>query len=411
MADHSDDLIPVVLASTASPGSLADPASLPSLEELLASKGNTLHRPASVPALTAAQGSGEAEHPIACEDEDDAASTWGKTQRPKASPSYCMDFNMNGPGCKQSACLGCKLAEVVRSRQAEVTAGCRQCGKTCTREDVRSYNAVCNACFQPPACACQDDDCGRTATRVDVSHFGGVCNDCWKPPTCACPDDDCSRMATRDDVRLFDGVCNDCWKPPTCACPDDDCSRMATRSDVRFFDGVCNDCWKQPNCEGGCSGTVNRQGFLDYGSICTGCRGGVARVQHSDFFFKKSQDACARPFLCAFPGCSTDGKKNVKSDFADRSGVRNHARTQHNEWLNSGGVRLAVEYICGQCSTLIVGNDLDESVGCSTCTVWLHLRCSGFTSPKAAAAESAVCYCRTCMKPPLAERCSKRKRK
>ena len=347
MADRSDDLIPVVLASTASPGSLADPASLPSLEELLASKGNTLHRPASVPALTAAQGSGEAEHPIACEDEDDAASTWGKTQRPKASPSYCMDFNINGPGCKQSACLGCKLAEVVRSRQAEVTAGCRQCGKTCTRDDVRSYNAVCNGC----------------------------------------------------------------WKPPTCACPDDDCSRMATRKDVHCFDGVCNDCWKQPNCEGGCSGTVNRQGFLDYGSICTGCRGGVARVQHSDFFFKKSQDACARPFLCAFPGCSTDGKKNVKSDFADRSGVRNHARTQHNEWLNSGGVRLAVEYICGQCSTVIVGNDLDESVGCSTCTVWLHLRCSGFTSPKAAAAESAVCYCRTCMKPPLAERCSKRKRK
>ena len=349
MADRSDDLVPVVLASTASPGSLADPASLPSLEELLASRGDTLHRPASVPAPTAAQSSGEAEHCIACEDEDDTESTWGKTQRPEASPSYCVDFNMNGPGCKQSTCLGCTLAEAVRSRQAEVAAGCRQCGKTCTQ----------------------------------------------------------------NDVRLFDGVCNACWKPPACACPDDGCSRMATREDVRSYSGVCNACWKQPNCEGGCSGTVNRTDIRDYDSICIHCRGGVARVQHSDFFFKKkSQDACARPFLCAFPGCSTDGKQNGgKSDFADRSGVRDHARRLHKEWFNSGGARLEVEYICGQCSTLIDGDDLDESVGCSTCTVWLHLRCSGFTSTEAAAAKSAVCHCRTCMQSQLAERSKRSKRK
>ena len=380
MADRSEDLVPVVLASTASPGSLADPASLPSLEELLASRGDTLHRPASVPAPTAAQSSGEAEHCIACEDEDDTESTWGKTQRPEASPSYCVDFNMNGPGCKQSTCLGCTLAEAVRSRQAEVAAGCRQCGKTCTQNDVRLFDGVCNPCFQPPACACPDVGCSRMATREDVHSYNGVCNPCWKPPACACPDVGCRRMATRDDVRLFDGVCNPCWKPP--------------------------------NCEGGCSGTVNRTDIKEHDSICIDCRGGVARVQHSDFFFKKkSQDACARPFLCAFPGCSTDSKQNGgKSDFADRSGVRNHARRMHKEWLNSGGARLEVEYICGQCSTPIDGDDLDESVGCSTCTVWLHLRCSGFTSTEAAAAKSAVCHCRTCMQSQLAER-SKRKRK
>jgi len=53
------------------------------------------------------------------------------------------------------------------------------------------------------------------------------------------------------------------------------------------------------------------------------------------------------------------------------------------------------EYICGCCLEPIDGRE-EESVGCSSCETWLHLRCSGFESIKAAEAKSAFCYCCAC---------------
>ena len=170
MADRSDGLVPRVLASVASAGSLPNPSDLPSAQALADSKGGKLHRRSdSATAVTAAR-SGE-EDCFACEDEDDPESTWGTTQRPDAAPRFCATFSMNGPGCKLSTCLGCGLAEAVRSRQTEVAAGCRLCRKTCTRWDVVRYGGVCVGCWVAPPCA-SASSCGKKATRTDVERFG-----------------------------------------------------------------------------------------------------------------------------------------------------------------------------------------------------------------------------------------------
>ena len=74
------------------------------------------------------------------------------------------------------------------------------------------------------------------------------------------------------------------------------------------------------------------QGFHDHPSKATGqpyTQYGGSSKRYSDFFFKKIPGACARPFLCAFLGCS--------KDYADRQGVLSHARRLHTTWCDSGG--------------------------------------------------------------------------